>query len=93
MKISPPNLTNNLLQTDTTDSDFSLSSATNNMIYDSLQTEKLFQEKLAKLSKLNDMDSYIQMQSELGSITVKMNFSSTVIRKGLNVLETLFKAQ
>lgn len=81
------------LPNDKSDSDDNLSSMMINSITNGFQYEKQIQEKLTTLSKLSDVQSYTQLQTTLNDYTITMNLASTLARKSLNIVETLFKAQ
>ncbi|NBM54708.1 type III secretion protein [Proteus sp. G2669] len=95
MAITPITSINLSTLSDTSDelSHNSLASITTKSIADSLRYEQQIQEKLSTLSQLTDVQSYTQLQTTLNDYTITMNLASTLVRKSLNVVETLLKAQ
>ncbi|WP_273801859.1 type III secretion system inner rod subunit SctI [Proteus vulgaris] len=95
MAITPITPINLSTLSDTSDelSHNTLASITTKSIADSLQYEQQIQEKLSTLSQLTDVQSYTQLQTTLNDYTITMNLASTLVRKSLNVVETLLKAQ
>ncbi|MBI6528193.1 type III secretion system inner rod subunit SctI [Proteus vulgaris] len=95
MAITPITSINLSTLSDTSDelSHDTLSSITTKSIANSLQYEQQIQKKLSTLSQLTDVQSYTQLQTTLNDYTIRMNLASTLVRKSLNVVETLLKAQ
>ncbi|WP_109408411.1 type III secretion system inner rod subunit SctI [Proteus genomosp. 4] len=95
MAITPITSINLSTLSDTSDelSHNTLASITTKSIADSLRYEQQIQEKLSTLSQLMDVQSYTQLQTTLNDYTITMNLASTLVRKSLNVVETLLKAQ
>lgn len=95
MAITPITPINLSTLSDTSDelSHNTLASITTKSIADSLRYEQQIQEKLSTLSQLMDVQSYTQLQTTLNDYTITMNLASTLVRKSLNVVETLLKAQ
>ncbi|MBQ0215081.1 type III secretion system inner rod subunit SctI [Proteus vulgaris] len=95
MAITPITPINLSTLSDTSDelSHNTLASITTKSIADSLRYEQQIQEKLSTLSQLTDVQSYTQLQTTLNDYTITMNLASTLVRKSLNVVETLLKAQ
>ncbi|MDS0787844.1 type III secretion system inner rod subunit SctI [Proteus vulgaris] len=95
MAITPITSINLSTLSDTSDelSHNTLASITTKSIADSLRYEQQIQEKLSTLSQLTDVQSYTQLQTTLNDYTITMNLASTLVRKSLNVVETLLKAQ
>lgn len=73
--------------------DDNLSSIMINTVTNGFQYEKQIQERLTKLNKLSDVQSYTELQTTLNDYTITMNLASTLARKSLNIVETLLKAQ